>query len=422
MSFPARVFRVLIASPSDVIAEREIAVRAIQEWNALNSFERNLVLLPVRWETHSAPDYGKRPQEVINRQLVDNCDMLIGIFWTRIGSQTGVSESGTIEEIERVAESGRPVMLYFSQVSQDPDEIDLEQLSKLREFKRKTYPNALIQKYSDHTEFKNILPHQIEIQLRSLLAAESEGGVQTSSISPVTDIILEFSEPDNGSRKGDSCALESKYIVVSDFENIPDYIAPIRRDDDKIVKTGVSLGVVFSDKTNKDYYRQVAMYKILGEFFRPVRFWLKNKGGVGARDVYIDIALKSDGTDVVVVDDYNLQLQAPTKAISAFGNSLLAGNDTGKLFNLIDEGGASWSMKLEVPALQPQRELSPVRKFFIGAKSEAKLSLSARIYADTLPEPLIVNLDIAINVKAQVITAVDFMQSFEGSPFQVVGE
>jgi hypothetical protein len=49
---------VLIASPSDVEEEREIAVRVIQEWNDLHSYNRRIVLLPVRWETHAAPEYG----------------------------------------------------------------------------------------------------------------------------------------------------------------------------------------------------------------------------------------------------------------------------------------------------------------------------------------------------------------------------
>lgn len=154
MSYDAKVFRVLIASPSDVTDEREIAVKTIQEWNDLNSPERQIVLLPLRWETHTAPEYGKRPQEVINRQMVDHCDLLIGVFWTRIGSPTGIKESGTLEEIDRVASSGKPVMLYFSKAKKDPDDIDTEQLLKLRDFKKKTYPKALVENFSSQVEFR----------------------------------------------------------------------------------------------------------------------------------------------------------------------------------------------------------------------------------------------------------------------------
>ncbi|MEQ8749171.1 MAG: hypothetical protein RIC52_05280, partial [Amphiplicatus sp.] len=174
MSFNARVFRVLIASPSDVADEREIAVAAIQAWNNLNSSERQIVLLPLRWETHSAPEYGRRPQEVINRQVVDSCDLLVGIFWTRIGSPTGIADSGTLEEIERVASQGKPVMLYFSRAAQDPDRIDLGQLQKLREFKTKTFPKALIETYTTQIEFRDKLAAQLEIQLRTLLVSENQ--------------------------------------------------------------------------------------------------------------------------------------------------------------------------------------------------------------------------------------------------------
>src|SRR6266446_5603639 len=100
MPYDSRVYRVLIASPSDVIEEREIAIRVIQDWNNLNSHTRRLVILPLRWETHAAPEYNIRPQEAINRQIVDDCDLLIGVFWTKLGTPTGDADSGTLEEIE----------------------------------------------------------------------------------------------------------------------------------------------------------------------------------------------------------------------------------------------------------------------------------------------------------------------------------
>ena len=174
MSYAARVFRILIASPSDVVEEREVAVRVIQEWNDLQSAEREIVLLPLRWETHSAPEFGTRPQDALNRQIVDSCDLLIGIFWTRVGSPTGMADSGTLEEIDRVASQGKPIMLYFSQVKQDPEQIDLDQITKLREFKKRTYPKALIESFKSQVEFRDKLARQIEIQLRMLLAQEGE--------------------------------------------------------------------------------------------------------------------------------------------------------------------------------------------------------------------------------------------------------
>ncbi|MGW6932811.1 hypothetical protein ACWGE0_22335 [Lentzea sp. NPDC054927] len=67
MPFDARVFQILIASPGDVQAERDTITEVIHEWNYLNSREKGIVLLPLRWETHAAPELNERPQVVINR-------------------------------------------------------------------------------------------------------------------------------------------------------------------------------------------------------------------------------------------------------------------------------------------------------------------------------------------------------------------
>jgi hypothetical protein len=83
MAYESRVYRVLIASPSDVDTERDIAVSVIQEWNDLHSFTKKVTLLPLRWETHSAPLLGTRPQQIINKAIVDDSDGLPSFLWTR---------------------------------------------------------------------------------------------------------------------------------------------------------------------------------------------------------------------------------------------------------------------------------------------------------------------------------------------------
>lgn len=87
----------LIASPADVGDERLVIPEVINEWNAVSAFRAKSLLMPVKWETHTYPAMGDRPQAVINEQIVKDCDLLVGIFWTRIGTQTGVSVSGTAE-------------------------------------------------------------------------------------------------------------------------------------------------------------------------------------------------------------------------------------------------------------------------------------------------------------------------------------
>jgi hypothetical protein len=69
----------------------------------------------INWRTHAHPEAGRRPQALINRQFADRADIVLAIFWQRLGSRTGKAVSGTVEEIERAQRRGKPVMVYFSQ-------------------------------------------------------------------------------------------------------------------------------------------------------------------------------------------------------------------------------------------------------------------------------------------------------------------
>lgn len=168
MSFPATVFNVLIASPSDVPEERQAIANCLHSWNALNSKDTGKVLLPVMWESHSAPSMADRPQGVINDQIVRACDMLIGVFWTRLGSPTGKAKSGTVEEVNWFMKQKKPVMLYFSKSPVDPDKLDVEQWNELKSFKEGLTAKGLLEQYVSVEELSHKLSRQITIIMREL--------------------------------------------------------------------------------------------------------------------------------------------------------------------------------------------------------------------------------------------------------------
>ena len=165
MSYDAKVFSVMIASPSDVASERLIVREAIYEWNAVHSERENIVLLPVGWESHSSPEMGGRPQEIINRQTLDKCDLLVGIFGTRIGTDTGEYPSGTIEEIELHIDSGKPAMLYFSKRLGDSDAFDSNQYAKLEELKKDYEKRGLYEIYDGDANFREKFSRQLQIKV-----------------------------------------------------------------------------------------------------------------------------------------------------------------------------------------------------------------------------------------------------------------
>ena len=120
MPYDAKVVTVVIASPGDVAQERLAAQRIVYEWNAIHSRDRAIVLQPVMWETHASPAMGDRAQGIINHQIIKDADLLVAIFWTRIGTPTGAAASGTVEEIEEHLKASKPAMIYFRQYLSDP--------------------------------------------------------------------------------------------------------------------------------------------------------------------------------------------------------------------------------------------------------------------------------------------------------------
>src|SRR5258708_146889 len=124
----------MIGSPSDLTEERLEATAAVNEWRAQHADAEGVVLLPDKWETHAMPVSGVRPQSGINDQLVDHCDILVRMFWTKLGAATGVPASGTVEEIDRVVAADMPAMLYFSRRKAAKDKIDPKQAAKRFQF------------------------------------------------------------------------------------------------------------------------------------------------------------------------------------------------------------------------------------------------------------------------------------------------
>lgn len=165
MSYDARVYNVMIASPGDVASERAIVRDVIYEWNAVHSLARNIVLLPIGWESHSSPEMGSSPQEIINNQVLDKCDLLVGVFWTRIGTATSEYASGTVEEIERHIETGKPAMLYFSSQPVAMDSVDVEQFQHLKRFKESCQKRGLYEGYDSHSDFRQKFYRHLQLKI-----------------------------------------------------------------------------------------------------------------------------------------------------------------------------------------------------------------------------------------------------------------
>lgn len=195
MPYKATVLPIMIASPSDVQEYRAITRDVIHEWNYINSLSINAVLMPVGWETHSSPELGSSAQDLINDRVLEDCDLLVGVFWTRLGTPTGKATSGTVEEIERHITAGKPAMVYFSSAPASPETIDPAQYAALKEFRSWCQTKGIIDTFSSSPEFQDKLRRHLQITLQKnpylkslLVQSASNGEVTVPSVVPATSI------------------------------------------------------------------------------------------------------------------------------------------------------------------------------------------------------------------------------------------
>ena len=130
---------VFLASPTDVDHEREFVARTIQEWNDLNGRHRGVQFELLRYESSVSAGFGKDGQDVINTQIGEDYDLLIAIFWKRLGSATPRARSGTVEEYERAFERYKngenvDISFIFKYVTVDFRKEDISQLNALTTF------------------------------------------------------------------------------------------------------------------------------------------------------------------------------------------------------------------------------------------------------------------------------------------------
>jgi hypothetical protein len=177
MAETVRILRLLVASPGDVAHERNAVSTAAVELNKGVALAQGIQFQVIRWETDAYPSFHPAgPQGAIDKILrVDDCDIVVGIFWKRFGTPTADGRTGTEHELNIAYESwkatGRPnIMLYFSRKPYQPEtKEELEQWQRVLTFKSEMQKSGLIWAYPNPHAFEQL----IRRHLTALVLAEA---------------------------------------------------------------------------------------------------------------------------------------------------------------------------------------------------------------------------------------------------------
>jgi len=124
-----------------------------------------LVLLPIKWETHSTPQLGVPAHTVINRQLLDDADIVIGIFGPRIGIPTEEYIGGTVDEIKKHVAAGKAAKVYFSEVPIVQKRVDPNQYGLVQRFREELNGSGLSATYQSMQQFRDDFEHHLALEM-----------------------------------------------------------------------------------------------------------------------------------------------------------------------------------------------------------------------------------------------------------------
>ena len=164
-----KIIKCFIASPGDTVAEREICEKVFSEINSGIGTAYGFILQSLRWENDVYPGIGNGGQDVINSQVNNKYDLFIGIMYTKFGTPTAHSESGTEEEFkiayeQALKKKNMEIMFYFNDEALSPSELDVQQYSKVNSFRQDVVQKkCMYSMYKGVRDFEEKLRHHLNL-------------------------------------------------------------------------------------------------------------------------------------------------------------------------------------------------------------------------------------------------------------------
>ena len=146
-------YDLLISCPGDISTELQVIKDAVEKFNTIFTDSLGISIRTKHWSKNSYAQSGGKPQELLNKQFVNDCDAAVALFGTKFGTPTDQYGSGTEEEIEIMLRDGKQVFMYFSDKPIPPSQHNLNGYQQISAFREK-YKNRGL--YSTYTSDENL--------------------------------------------------------------------------------------------------------------------------------------------------------------------------------------------------------------------------------------------------------------------------
>ena len=222
---------VFIASPSDVVAERERLISVIQQLNGGLADNLGIVLEVKEW-SQVIPTMGRGQKVIFDQLPVEQWDIMIGILWLRYGMSSGGSNpehSGTHEEFNNAykcwQKTERPRIMFYrcTRPLDDITKIDTVSLTKInnffKQFETGGENQGLYRSYNTTNEFEDLVRNHLEKILMEYSGSErgktslNSNEDPLKSLTPIREVLSDYyDELDSVARQ-----LDAMYGVPTGF-------------------------------------------------------------------------------------------------------------------------------------------------------------------------------------------------------------
>lgn len=213
----------LLSAPSDVPVEHLAIIRQVlTQWNVSSGRPSGTAVLPLSWSDHAVSEYGERPQGIINKQLVDEADVLAAVFSDRLGTPTGEAGSDTVEEIQRMVDVEKQVSALLNLCPQPPlaggDAVN--QKARLEEYLASIRGKALYLPYASEVQLAQLSRFTGEFEQS---AADSRGSDESTSDLEDAGVWprIEVTERPETDSRGHLRGKRSWYLVLENMTGRP---------------------------------------------------------------------------------------------------------------------------------------------------------------------------------------------------------
>lgn len=166
-------YELLISCPGDIQDEVQIIDEVVEQFNQQFSKSLGISILTRHWSKSAYSQSGASPQNILNQQIVEECDAAVAMFWTRFGTPTDQYGSGSEEEIELMLAGDKQVFMYFCDKQIEPSKMDLKQYDRVKAFREKYKASGLYYTYKTNDEFRQLIYAHLTMHFLTLKKVEN---------------------------------------------------------------------------------------------------------------------------------------------------------------------------------------------------------------------------------------------------------